>query len=114
VYRAHRVSYSLAKGFIPRGFCVMHLCDNPPCCNPKHLKIGTVGDNNRDTSHKGRVGKVTGIRNSASVLTPDQVREIRDLYGTGDYSMREVGIQFGVSHQTVFEIVNRKRWTHVS
>ncbi len=39
---------------IPLGGVIMHTCDNPPCINPHHLVLGSVGDNNRDMWAKGR------------------------------------------------------------
>ena len=52
--RAHKMMYLLAKGEIPKGKLVMHKCDNPPCCNPAHLQLGTKADNNRDMFAKKR------------------------------------------------------------
>jgi hypothetical protein len=51
---AHRVSYELFVGPIPDGYVVMHRCDNPPCCNPRHLQAGTLSDNSQDMHGKGR------------------------------------------------------------
>ncbi len=61
----HRVAWALAADDeIPRGkakdaLYVIHSCDNPPCCNPKHLRRGTQADNMHDRDSRGRhVGKL--------------------------------------------------------
>lgn len=52
---AHRVMWEIANHRqIPAGFYVLHSCDNPPCCNPAHLRIGTPADNMRDKLERGR------------------------------------------------------------
>lgn len=58
---AHRVAFILTNGRKPeaaqlfRGAaCVLHSCDNPPCCNPAHLREGTMADNMRDRDERGR------------------------------------------------------------
>lgn len=52
---AHRFSWQLHFGPIPKGMRVLHTCDNPPCTNPKHLFLGTNQDNTRDAIAKGRL-----------------------------------------------------------
>jgi hypothetical protein len=54
LYRSHKLMYMLAVGPVPAGMCVMHKCDNAPCCNPDHLKLGTRAENNQDMHRKGR------------------------------------------------------------
>lgn len=51
---AHRAAWILTFGEIAQGLLVCHTCDNPPCCNPHHLFLGTDGDNQRDSVAKGR------------------------------------------------------------
>jgi hypothetical protein len=53
-YRSHKLMYMLTKGSIPAGMVVMHTCDNGPCCNPDHLKLGTRAENYQDMHRKGR------------------------------------------------------------
>ena len=55
--RSHRIAYEATVGPIPEGASVCHHCDNPPCCNPAHLFVGTNADNVADMVAKGRQAK---------------------------------------------------------
>src|ERR1035441_2613574 len=53
--KAHRLAAHFWLGFsLSSKLFVCHHCDNPSCCNPKHLFIGTNTDNIRDGMTKGR------------------------------------------------------------
>lgn len=51
---AHCLVWEYTYGPVPDGLHVLHRCDNPPCCNPEHLFLGTPLDNMRDKVAKGR------------------------------------------------------------
>lgn len=107
---AHRVAYHLATGQDPAGKVVRHRCDNPPCCNPAHLEIGTHADNSRDRVERGRQSR--GTRRPDAKLTEEDVLEIRRRVAAGA-SQAAVARDYGVGQPTVSKIIRRTRWKHV-
>mgnify|MGYP003589933023 CR=1 FL=1 len=60
---AHRFAYEYANGAFDSKLLVCHHCDNPRCCNPNHMFLGTWADNTHDMILKGRgIGKGIGSR----------------------------------------------------
>ena len=111
--RVHVLAYRLAFGDPPPDKpCILHTCDNPPCCNPSHLFTGTVADNNADMVAKGRARHPNGESNSQAKLTEDAVREIRAL-GNGARGV-ELAKRFGVSRSLICHIQKRRKWAHLT
>lgn len=115
-YNAHRVAYFLTHGNIPRGLWVLHKCDNPPCCNPNHLFLGTPKTNSDDRDGKGRRSNVVprGEDHVRAKLTEGHVREIRNRYENGCVSQRVLAQEYNVSNHTIHHIVHRLVWKHVA
>lgn len=125
--RAHRVAYFLHYGVDPGKHLVCHDCDNPPCCNPYHLFLGTEKDNSRDCKQKGRlrcgIGPTHGLnihperrprgeQVGGSKLTIDQVKQIRSLYAAGGITQEKLGEQFGVTRRAIGKIIKGQNWRH--
>ena len=112
---AHRLSWEMTNGPIPKGMEVCHLCDNPPCVRPDHLYLGTHLVNMRDALAKGRhkAPRLKGEQIGNSVLTADKVRAIRAMTTEGK-SQRVIAAHFGVSRRTVQFIQGGKSWRHVA
>lgn len=110
--RAHRVSWRLHFGEIPKGIYVLHKCDNPPCVNPDHLWLGTQADNVRDMNEKGRERGSKGEAHPNAKLTAKQVKEIRRLYD-GGLQQNRIAEMFPVSSRMIWHIVRRLNWTHI-
>ena len=107
---AHRIAYTLDYGPIADDICVLHRCDNRPCCNPRHLFLGTRLDNNVDRKRKGRNNSHLrrGERNGFSKLTDAQVADIRRIYADGGITQRQLAVKFGVSKQLIGFIITRR------
>jgi HNH endonuclease len=97
--RCHRVSWRLTFGEIPEGLFVCHKCDNPPCCRPGHLFLGTPKDNAIDMAEKGRA--------AISKISPQQAKEILSKYTGSRGEQRRLASEYGVSQPTIWRIVNR-------
>lgn len=123
-FRVHRRVWALLSGPIPDGIDVLHSCDNPPCCNPDHLFLGTNQDNVDDRTAKGRhssgaahwmrrlPGRLRGECNGKAVLTVDDVRCIRARHVLGERNI-DIARSLGVGKSTIFNVVTRRTWNHV-
>jgi hypothetical protein len=109
--RAHRFMWEFHHGPPPKYTVVMHSCDNPACVNPSHLSIGTDGDNMRDRDRKRRNSH--GDRHPEAKLTSDDVREIRRLHATGNFTQVALAERFKVSCPAIWKIVHNYKWKHV-
>lgn len=115
--KAHRASWLIANGALPpKGFGVLHRCDNPGCVNPAHLFLGTHADNMHDMFAKGRRTAKTGTvgeKNFSAKITEKDVLEIRALYAKGGITQEALGKKFGLSQYPISRIVRRVGWKHV-
>jgi len=118
---AHRVAWMITVGDIPEGKQVCHHCDNPKCCNPKHLFVGTFGDNMQDMWNKGRhptenMGRppdtMVGSNNIKAKLNEEDVLEIRELFKNGTHQYKIAKI-FDMRLPAIWKIVHRINWTHI-
>lgn len=110
--RAHRLSYEMHKGAIPKGMMVCHACDVTLSVNPDHLFLGDNGANMRDCAAKGRLRPHAGAMASAVVrakLTPNDVLAIR----ASDARTGILASRYGVSTVLIRNIKHRKVWKHV-
>jgi hypothetical protein len=113
---AHRMALMLSGRPLGTVQVGRHTCDNPPCCNPRHLLPGTQKDNSADAAARGRAvappPPLRGEAHPASKLTDRLVREIRAMRAAG-HSFGHVATTFGVSKKLVMNIVKGRAWTHV-
>ena len=112
MWKAHRVAWMEFYGEDPGELCVLHRCDNPPCCNPGHLFLGTKGDNNRDTFAKGRNADQRGENCPTSKLTNEDVIWIRYWLSKG-YKQKDIAESFGVCPGNISMINTGGTWSHV-
>lgn len=139
---AHRLSYMMHVGEVPQGLQVCHRCDNPRCVRPDHLFLGTIGDNMRDRTAKGRQARgqthgwalhpervvrgdrhwskrlkdrvPRGERNGFATLTEADVIAIREAYAAGRASQNELARQYNTAQANVWRIIHRRAWQHVA
>jgi hypothetical protein len=118
---AHRFAYRFYKEPIEEGMMVLHSCDNPTCCNPEHLSVGTAKDNMDDCMNRGRYklttgafkpGDTVGELNGRAKLTIDAVTAIRARHTAGlKYGeLKQMATEYGIAYITIQKIVANKLW----
>lgn len=108
---AHRVAYELFYNkLIPEGMCVCHHCDNPKCCNPFHLFLGTNSDNSNDKVIKNRQSHLPGELNGRSKFTWEIINKIRKLYNYTENTPKQLMKIFSISDTTLWHIIKNTTW----
>ena len=105
----HRISWILHYGPIPVGMNVLHHCDNPPCCRPDHLFLGTLQDNAIDAENKGRLYHPLGEAHGMAVLKENDVRFIK----SSKLGSRTLAKMFAVGRTTITHIRKNDTWKHI-
>lgn len=112
-YKAHRIAYMLASGNDPGKLYVLHSCDQPLCCNPFHLSVGSSRDNMVDMTTKGRFDPLLNLRwgsqHHRAKLNWEKVGEIRKLRTEG-LSTRALARIFSISRAGIMGILRGDCW----
>lgn len=106
---AHRVAYELIKGPIPSGQIVRHQCDNPACCNPRHLLLGNYQDNSDDMVRRRRSAE--GAKNGRTKLSNAQAAYIRR--NPQGLTQKKLCEMFGLASSTVSYIRSGRSWKYM-
>ncbi|MBO9555569.1 MAG: HNH endonuclease [Cellulomonas sp.] len=100
----HRAAWEVTYGPIPDGMIVRHRCDNPPCCNPEHLELGTQTQNVGDMVARARQARGRALPQTR--LSDEQVSEIRAAVADGE-RQRAIAARFGITQGHVSALASR-------
>jgi len=108
---AHRVAYLIEYGPFDFILCVLHSCDNPPCCNPRHLFLGTRLDNNQDRDEKGRNGwyNQSGVRNPNAQFSDELIEKLLTDHKTMQFTQVALSKKYNMSTAHVNRIIHGRR-----
>ncbi len=107
-YKAHRMAWEIERGEIPEGMIVRHDCDTPPCVNVRHLRLGSIAQNNQDAKNRNR--HRAGARRAVAKLTEQDVLAARQMRLEGA-TYRKIAESLGISYTGVHYAVNGTTWS---
>jgi len=103
----HVAVWEEINGPVPAGKIIRHSCDNPPCCNPLHLLLGTMADNTADMMARKRTP--LGEDRSDHKLTAAEVLAIR----ASSESCGILAPRYAVSRRLIYKIRKRQICKHI-
>lgn len=105
--------HDLQYGGHHSGTTIRHTCDNPRCCNPNHLCVGTQADNISDMNIRNRRNDAKGSDSPNARLRESDIPIIRSLYNTMCMTKKDIAKLFGVTDVAIFCVISGKTWSHV-
>jgi hypothetical protein len=111
---AHRFSYQLHNGDLKAWTgadgAVMHLCDNPSCVNPAHLRLATSQENNQDAVNKGRANRrpPRGSKHGNAIINESMAKYVKESPKSNVELAEELG-----THRSNIWYIRNKGWKHV-
>ena len=115
---AHRASYRLFVGDIPKKLEICHRCNNRKCVRPSHLYAGTHVQNIQDSKNTPRP---FGENSGKSIFTDGDIVDIRRIYRAINPGIKEIyktdkliAKMYNCSYHTIRKIVNRNTWKHIA
>lgn len=121
-YYAHRVVFYLCNpGLIELSApddsneekFVMHSCDNPICCNPNHLSLGSHLDNMQDKVLKGRQVRYRSAGSPRAKFTEDDVRWIRLIHKIGKATIKAQALLYNVHPSCIGHILYSRTYQDI-
>ena len=109
---ASRKAWLLTNGPIPEGLCVNHRCDNPACCNPSHMYLGTRADNMVDLWTK-RPAASRALSGHPFVLTEEQLESLWQDRRAG-MKLKECAVKYRVHVATIVRYMSAVRRAKVA
>lgn len=106
---AHRISWLLHKGDIPKNMCVCHVCDVPSCVNPNHLFLGTHASNMKDRDEKGRGYVPHGTQHGKCKLNETEVINIFN----DPRHRTEIANDYDITKENVTAIKSGRTWKYL-
>lgn len=109
--RANRMALILSNKPIPNDSAMaLHSCDNPPCCNPKHLRWGTASENTDDFTV--RQGGIRGGKNGNALIDAAMAVHVMQLRIAGN-NIAQIAEQTGLLESTIEPIYTGRAWAHL-
>jgi hypothetical protein len=109
----HALACEAFHGSRPPGMQAAHgPCHNPSCWNGHHLQWKTNAENAADRSRDGTQQR--GPKHPLAVLTFEMAEVVRARYAAGGVTQLALAAEFGISQQSVSNIVLRRDWPTVT
>lgn len=106
-FRVHRLAWALTNGEPLLDHCILHICNEPKCCNPSHMIQGTHQENMLHMKLSGR--SLAGTKNPRALLTKKDVLRIKRLRESGQ-TLKAIAEEYGVHLASVDLITRGKSW----